>query len=97
MNARDPVYPLDELNQTLQTPAAQHFGLCARDHVAIEAMKGILAAGRTWPDELERRAIARSAFAMADELIRVSQIAPDMLWAVPQPSTSAQRQTPPAP
>lgn len=68
MRADSLVYPHDELRPDGQR--RQHFGLSARDYIAIQAMQGLISAGRFGGS---REDLAFNAYIIAGAMIAESQ------------------------
>jgi hypothetical protein len=73
MNHKEPAYPLNELDDYSGAVCAQHFGMPIRMHIAIEAMKGMLAnANMDYAPmvPVHRRAVVKEAWLIADEMLQ---------------------------
>lgn len=72
MNPNEPAYPVNELDQTLHTVAVQHFGISVRMHIAIEAMKGMLANPQMHCAPMgdgPRKCLIKDAWLIADDML----------------------------
>lgn len=75
MSNNEPAFPLNELNQTTDDLAAQHFGLTIRDYFAAMAMQGMVGEwhGQDKRSALRASLIAQYAYEFADVMLKARQ------------------------
>lgn len=72
MNHNEPAYPVDELQQSVQGIAVQHFGMTIRMRYAMAAMQGLVANSNMVSVAIgtsRRASIVQEAWALADAMV----------------------------